>query len=335
LRAWPFVASLSFGLVPVVLFGAMAAMLVVNSLPALDNPGLDQLTRNEFASQFSTGERIFGLVPAVVGTLLVVVIAIAIALPVSLAMAVLATEFTLGPIGKGMRTVLGVLGGIPPIVYALLAIVLVERFMIPKFAGGLTFPTFDAAKIGSSADKWPPSDVPFNAGAYPWDPTGLSNSTLLGGILIALLIIPFMAPLMADAIGNVPRSAREASLAVGATRWFTLRKVTLPLAAPGLLGALSLGVLKAMGDAMIVIFVIGWDAQRVPTPLFDVLERTAPLTAESAALLGGFQGQSGNCQAASCHVGYFSALLLFLAAIVIVLATTVLQARLRKRIAAL
>jgi phosphate transport system permease protein len=333
LRAWPFVASLSLGLVPVVLFAAMAGMLVVNSLPALDNPGLDQLTRNEFASQFSTGARIYGLLPAVVGTLLVASVAIVIAFPVSLAMAIMATEFTLGPLGKALRTLLGVLGGIPSIVYALLAIVLVERFMIPKFAGDMTFPTFDAAQVGASPDKWPSSDVPFNPGAYPWDPTGLNNSTLLGGILIALLIIPFMTPLMADAIGNVPRSLREASLAVGASRWFTLRRVTLPLAMPGMLGALSLGLLKAMGDAMIVIFVIGWEANRAPDPFFDVLERTAPLTATGAGLLGGFQGNSGNCQAVACHVGYFSAFLLLLVALVIVLATTVLQARLRKRMA--
>jgi len=333
LRAWPFVASLSLGLVPVVLFAAMAGMLVVNSLPALDNPGLDQLTRNEFASQFSTGARIYGIVPAVVGTLLVAFVAVAIALPVSLAMAIMATEFTLGPLGKLLRTLLGVLGGIPSIVYALLAVVLVEQFMIPKFAGDMTFPTFDAAKIGASPQTWPPGDVPFNAGAYPWDPTGLNNSTLLGGILIALLIIPFMAPLMADAISNVPRSLREASLAVGANRWFTLRKVTLPLAVPGMLGALSLGLLKAMGDAMIVIFVVGWQANSAPNPFFDVLERTAPLTATSAGLLGGFQGNSGTCQAVACHVGYFSAFMLLLVALVVVLATTVLQARLRRRIA--
>jgi len=311
----------------------MAAMLVVNSLPALDNPGLDQLTRGEFASQFSTGERIFGLLPTISGTVLLTVVAVALALPVALAMAIVATEFTLGPVGRVMRALLGVLGGIPPIVYALLAVVLVEQFMIPKFAGDMTFATFDPAKIGASTETWPPSDVPFNAGAYPWDPTGLNNSTLLGGILVAMLIVPFMAPLMADAIRNVPNSAREASLAVGANRWFTLRHITLPLALPGIVAAVALGILKAMGDALIVIFVIGWEANGVPNPFFDVLERTAPITSTSAGLLGGFQGNSGVCTGASCHVGYFGALLLLIAAVVIVLVSTVLQARLRKRTA--
>jgi ABC-type phosphate transport system permease subunit len=205
--------------------------------------------------------------------------------------------------------------------------------MIPKFAGDMTFATFDPARIGSSAETWPPSDVPFNAGAYPWDPSGLNNSTVLGGILIALLVIPFMAPLMADAITNVPGSAREASLAVGANRWYTLRRVTLPLALPGIIGALSLGVLKAMGDALIVIFVIGWEANAIPNPFFDALERSAPLTSTSAGLLGGFQGNSGVCTAVACHVGYFSALVLLAFAVVIVLATTFLQSRLRTRMA--
>jgi ABC-type phosphate transport system permease subunit len=315
---------------PVLLFGVMARMVVVKSLPALELPGLYQVVGAKFESQFSTGARIYGLLPAVAGTISVALVAIAIALPVSLAMAVMATEFTLGPIGRAMRLLLGALSGIPPIVYALLAVVLVEEFMIPKFAGGMTFATFDPAKLGSSAAAWPPADVPFNAGAYPWDPTGLNNSTLLGGILIALLVIPFMAPLMADAIGNVPRSDREASLAVGANRWYTLRKVTLPLALPGIVGAIAVGILKAIGDALIVIFVIGWEANTIPDPLFDVLERPAPLTSTSAGLLGGFQSNAGVCTSVSCHVGYFSALLLLLFAVVVVLATTVLQARLRR-----
>jgi phosphate transport system permease protein len=331
-RAWPTALSLGLGLVPVSMFAAMVAMLVSKALPALSEPGLGELFSSSFSSQYSTGVALYGLLPAMWGTLLVTVVAISIALPVSLAMAVFSSEFQFGGLGRAMRTVLGALSGIPAIVYALLAIVFVERFMIPKFAGGYTFDHFDPAGVGANPETWPPPDVPWNAGAFPWDPTGLNNSTLLGGALIALLVIPFMAPLIDDAFRNVPAAAKEASLALGANRWHTLLHVTLPMALAGIVPAVALGTLKGMGDTMIVIFVVGWEAQAVPDPPVDVLERTAPLPAVGANLLGGFQAQDA-CSAAACSAGYFSAVFLLILALTVVVTASFLQARLRRKLA--
>jgi phosphate transport system permease protein len=331
-RAWPTVLSLGLGLIPVAMFAAMVAMLVSKALPALSEPGLGELFSSSFSSQFSTGVATYGLLPAIGGTVAVTLIAIGIALPVSLAMAVFASEFPLGGLGRAMRTVLGALSGIPAIVYALLAIVLVERFMIPKFAADSTFGDFDPARVGANPETWPPADVPWNAGAFPWDPTGINNSTLLGGALVALLVIPFMAPLIDDAIRNVPAAAKEASLALGANRWHTLLHVTLPMALAGIVPAVALGTLKGMGDTMIVIFVVGWEAQSIPDPPVDVLERTAPLPATGANLLGSFQAQDV-CKEAACSTGYFSAVFLLVLALVVVVTAAFLQTRLRRRMA--
>jgi len=162
----------------------------------------------------------------------------------------------------------------------------------------------------------------------------VANSTLLGGVLIALFLIPFLTALFVDALADVPRAAREASLALGANRTYTIRRVVLPRAMPALIGASMLGLLKALGDALIVGFAVGWSADQLPNPLFDVLERTTSIAAQSAGLIGSFETLDASCGPVACAVGYSGALLLLLVAGVIVLAVSWLQARSRRRIAA-
>lgn len=335
MRGWPFAISLGLALIPVALFVGIVLMLVVNSLPVLTDPGLGALLGDRFSSKYS-GENLelYGLLPALAGTLLVSGIAVLVALPVSLAMAIVATEFPMGPVGRLLRAAVGVLSGVPPIVYAVSVPVFITAFMIPKFAANTTFGDFNPAAIGADPATWPPADVPFSAGGFPWDLTGVNNSTLLGGILIALLLIPFMTPLIADAMRNVPSAAREASLALGANRGYTVRKAILPAAMPGIIVAVALGTLKALGDTLIVAFAVGWEADRIPNPIFDVLERTPTLAAQGAGQLGSFETLDGQCLPAQCAVGYSSAILLLLVAAVVVLLMTWMQVRGRRRIRA-
>jgi phosphate transport system permease protein len=229
--------------------------------------------------------------------------------------------------------VVGVLAGIPPIVYAVSVLIFVQLFMVPKFAADSTFATFDPTRLGVQPQDWPPGDVPFSPGSFPWDLAGTNNSTLLGGVLIALLVIPFMTPLITDAMRNVPSASREASYALGANRGYTLRKVILPLAMPGMAAALALGALKALGDTLIVAFAVGWEANTVPNPIVDVLERTPSLAAQGAGLVGSFPLIGATCTPAQCAVGYSSALLLLVLAVAIVVTTSMLQARWRRRMA--
>ncbi len=309
-------------------YGAVSVGRVTN--------GFRSLFGTDFSTIYSSGIGRYGLRPAMIGTFSVTFIALLIALPVSLAMAVFAAEFPLGFLGRGLRLVLGVLAGIPPIVYALMAVVFVTPFMQPKFTAGFTFSSPDTAKIGVAPENWPANGVPWNQGAFPWDPSGQDNSVLLAGIVLSLLVIPFLAPLMEDAIRNVPREPKEASLALGANRWHTLRRITLPRAMPGIVAATGLGTLKVLGDVMIVLFIVGFEAN-MPTPAFDVLERTGPLTSTGAALVGGFTSPEA-CRApilggpGDCTVGYFSASLLLVAAVVIVTLTTVLEGVFRRRV---
>ena len=365
-RSWPRVLALSLGVVPVVIFISMVVALAMRAEGALTNlsgptpvpagaiiptpapnatptsvprpvdnspqKNLQRLFATEFSTQYSGGVGKYGLRPAIWGTIEVTFIALAFALPVSLAMGVFSSEFSLWFLGRWLRVILGVLAGIPSIVYALLAVVFVGPFISNKFTGGWTYTNNDPAAIGANPETWPAPGVPWNAGAFPWDPTGSDNSVLLAGILLGLLVIPFIAPLFEDALRNVPREPKEASLGLGATRWYTLRRITIPRALPAMVGAASLGTLKVLGDVMIVLFVVGVEAS-LPVPLFDVLERTGPLTSTGAALVGGVNNPDACRASRDCSVGYFAALFLLFMAMVIVISTTLLERRLRKRLA--
>lgn len=336
-RAWPQIVSLSLGMFPVLALAGIGTIVLMRGLPALSSLGLSELFSNEFSSQFGSGGFKFGLLPAIWGTVLVTVLALAIAVPVSLCLALISTEFPLGIVSKGVRMALGVLGGIPSIVYGLTAAIFVTAIMIPKFAADASGPYEIPAQFAGT---------PQASLALPWAHTTDPNSTILGAFLIALLLIPFIAPMIEDAIRSVPAAQKEASLALGMTRWTTQRRIIIPYASPGLISAISLGALKAMGDIMIAIFVIGFESPRVNDPLFDVFQREPPLSAVGANLLGGI-GQQGSCEnvlggssvqalAGSenrCDAAYFSALMLMVVALVVLSIAYYLQSRFRKKYA--
>jgi ABC-type phosphate transport system permease subunit len=333
-RRWPYYVSMALGLIPVVLFLLIVAMIVGNAAPVVVDPGIGALFGGQFLDIKGNLVTGYAILPALWGTVLVTTIAVLIGLPISLALAIVAVDFPMGPIGRLVRPVVAVFSGIPPVVYAVSVPVFVAAFMIPKFAGNLTVDTFNAAAIGADPASWPPADVPYSPGAFPWILTRGTggNSTLLGGLLVGLFLIPFLTPMFVDALANVPRAAREASLALGANRTYTLRRVVLPRATPALAGASTLALLKALGDAVIVLFAVGY-AATIPDPPFDVLERAAPLGAWGANLIGSFDTLSAACSPQSCAVGYTSALLLLLIAGIAVLVLTYLQARARRSVA--
>jgi phosphate transport system permease protein len=316
------------------MFAAIVAIVVINSLPAFDNPGLAALFDTRFVGVWSAEGAVapaWGLLPALFGTVEITAIALLIALPVALALAIVTTEFATAPVGRVLRPLLGLLSGIPPIVYAISMLVFVQAFMIPKFAANATNSTFSAASIGANPATWPPSGVPFNAGSYPWDLTGDTNSSLLAGILVALLLIPFITPMIADAIRNVPSSAREASLALGANRSYTLRKAILPRAAPAIMSAVMLGTLKAVGDVVIVSIVAGTEADGIPSPLLDIFEHTPGLAAQGANLISPFKTPGAQYSPVSGSVGFLCALVLLVLAALMILLMGYLRERWHRR----
>jgi len=312
--------ALILTLVPVGLFLAVVVNVAVVSLPAISQVGLRVLFSTKFSNVFSgtynPGE--YGLVPALWGTLLVACVALLLAFPMALAMAVFVSEFSIGGLGHVIEGLLAVFAGIPPIIYALLSIFVLTVFIRPEFAGDGLSEEFIKSLPG--LPRWSPGMLPNNL------------STLLGGIMLSLLIVPFMAPLILDAIRNVPAGLKEASLALGATRWFTLRHVTLPTAGSGIVAALSLGILKTIGDVVISAWTIGYVKNGLPVPLWNILEAVAPLTSTGAGILSGLQPGATLSVGLDRAVAYFTALLLLVLAFAILGAANLLQWVIRRRL---
>jgi phosphate transport system permease protein len=304
--------------IPVVVLILIALHLVIGSATAIGTLGT-RLFSNLFAPSPETPSAIpvnantlaYGILPALWGTVLVVVISILIAFPVSLAFAILANDFSFGFVNHIIRWIMGFLSGIPPIIYAIMGTSFFLWFFWPKFQGkGLPL-----------ASLPPPNMLPSDA-----------SCNLLGGLMLSFLIVPFMAPLLDDAIHAVPGMFKEASFSLGANRWHTLKSVTIPYALPAIINALILGILTAMGEAIIVAYTIGFGSRTLPSPIFDLLQRTAPLTSTIAGLSAGSLTGSPTAGPVGQSVGSFMGLLLLIMAFIILGASTYLQRKWKSRL---
>lgn len=175
------------------------------------------------STESSSGE--FGLLPLLWGTLMVSFIALLVAVPVGLMAAIYMAEYASPRFRSVAKPVLEILAGIPTIVYGVFAIMVIGPFL--SAAGAL---------IG----------VHINA-----------TSALTAGVVMGIMIIPFVSSLSDDIIVQVPRSLRDGSLGLGATKSETIRQVVLPAALPGIMGAFLLAASRAIGETMIVVLAAG------------------------------------------------------------------------------
>jgi phosphate transport system permease protein len=322
MQNWPRVATQGIALLPVAAFVFIVASVVVQTIPAIAEVGVGLLGTTFAGPSASLASALYGLVAPVWGTVQVALLALLIAIPGAIALAVLMEELPLGLLTRALSPALGVMAGIPPIIYAILSLVLVEFIMRPKFSASQLEEPIKAAIQGS----------PVYIGVRL--PNALPNSQLLGGLLLAVLVIPLVAPLVADALHGVPAELRLASYALGAGRWHTLTRVVIPAALPGIIAAATLGALKAIGEVTIPYFVVayGLEIVRLPDPLVDVLTHTQPLTSTGAVLLRGFNtegsGTGIGLTGLPVAVAYTTALVLLLLAFAIMGLASLVQARL-------
>ena len=175
----------------------------------------------------------FGLIPLLLGTLYIALVAMLIAVPVGLFAAIYMAEYASRQVRSLVKPLLEVLAGIPTIVYGFFALVTVGPF----------FRDF-------SASLW---------GALTGNYTNFieAQSVLTAGFVMSIRLIPFVSSLSDDIITAVPRAMRDGSLGLGATRSETMKRVILPAALPGIMGALLLTGSRAIGETMIVVLAAG------------------------------------------------------------------------------
>lgn len=195
----------------------------------------------------------FGAVPLFLGTLLITLVAMAIAIPVGLFSAIYMAEYANKRVRNSIKPALEILAGIPTVVYGYFAIILVAPIL---------------RDIGES----------FGVNV-------VSESALAAGIVMGVMIIPFVSSLSDDIITAIPRSLRDGSYALGATQSETIRKVILPAAIPGIMGAVLLAISRAIGETMIVVMAAGMSANLT----FNPLESVTTVTVQIVALLVGDQ----------------------------------------------
>jgi phosphate transport system permease protein len=230
--------------IPMVLLVLMLGTLIYRSIPILHTNSLWGLLTGRIWSP-SKGQ--FGFLPFIMGSAWVTVVALVLAVPPSLLTAIYLAEYARPALRNIMKPLLDLLAAIPSVIYGvwgILAIVPLVQKLAPninRLAGNIPFLASD-------------------------NPTGYS--ILAGGIVLALMICPFVIAVSFEVLRAVPDGYRQASLAVGATHWETIKYAVIPKARSGLMASIVLGASRAIGETMAVLMVVG-NVAKVPSSIFD------------------------------------------------------------------
>ncbi len=195
----------------------------------------------------------FGSVPLFAGTAFIALIAMCVAVPIGLFSGIYLAEYASTKVRKYSKPIIEILAGIPTVVYGFFAALTVGPFF---------------RTVGESLGL-----------------TVSSESALAAGLIMGVMIIPYISSLSDDVINSVPQSLRDGSYAVGATKSETIKKVIIPAALPGIIGSILLAVSRAIGETMIVVMAAGLAANLTINPL----ESTTTITTQIVMILVGDQ----------------------------------------------
>ena len=212
----------------------IAIEITVAAWPALSKFGFGFLT----SSEWNPVAGVYGAAPAIFGTIVTSVIALVVATPLALGVAIFLSEFAPAWLRQPVAFLVDLLAAIPSVVYGLWGIFvmvpLLREYVMP----------FLADTLGLGATPL------FSGPAY-------GPSILAGGLILAIMVLPYISAVSREVLLAVPRSQREAAMALGATRWETIWGAVLPYARSGIAGGVILGLGRALGETMAVTMVIG------------------------------------------------------------------------------
>ncbi len=191
------------------------------------------------------GEGAFGWLPVFLGTLVITVVALFFAVPIGLLSAIYLNEFATSRFRKIAKPVLEVLAGVPTVVYGFFAVLTIAPAL--RTFGEMT--------------------------GLPIAP----NTAMAAGLVMGVMLIPFISSFADDALSAVPRSLRDGALALGATRGETVLNVLFPAAIPGIVGGILLAISRAIGETMIVVMAAGLIAKMTINPLDSVTTVTVQI----------------------------------------------------------
>jgi phosphate transport system permease protein len=197
---------------------------------------LQPLNRLLFSSDWSPGAGQFGLSAFILGTLWVTIVAMLIAVPLSILTAIYLAEYAPGTIRALAKPLLDLLAGIPSVVYGLFGLLVIVPLVREV-----------ATALGVASNGY---------------------NVLSGGMVLAIMVFPVIISISEEVIRTVPLGMREASMALGATKWQATKLIILRGASPGIFAAVVLGFSRAIGETMAVLMVVG-NVAKAPSSVFD------------------------------------------------------------------
>ena len=233
----------------------VALLLLIALLLAIDS----RLTWETFGLSFVTDTTwdpvagIYGALPFIVGTIEAAAIAVVLASPIGILTALYLSELAPRRLAAPLTFMIELLAAIPSVVIGLWGVFVLAPFLRDTVEAWIV-----------SVFGW----IPFLGG--PTYGVGLFSA----GVILAIMILPTIVTISREVIQAVPGSQREAMLALGATRWETIRRAVIPFARSGIIGAVILGLGRALGETMAVTMVIG-NKDEIPTGLFDQAQTIA------------------------------------------------------------
>jgi len=238
--------TLIFALSVLLMLGGIIVSLFIGAWPAFHEFGPGFITRVEWDPVNDQ----YGAAIAIVGTLTTSLIALLIAFPVSFGIALFLTEICPSRLRRPLGTAVELLAGVPSIIYGMWGLFV----FAPLFA-----------EYGQPVLKATIGQLPVIGALFQGPTMGIGIMT--AGLILSVMIIPFIASVMRDVFEVVPAVLKESAYGLGCTRWEVVRKVVLPYTKTGVVGGVMLGLGRALGETMAVTFVIG-NSHRLSWSLF-------------------------------------------------------------------
>jgi phosphate transport system permease protein len=295
--AWAAKAAAIFTLAMLV---AILVSLTISAWPAIDKFGLGFLT----SKTWDPVKNEYGGLVMIYGTIMTSIVALIIAVPVSFGIALFLTEMSPAWLKRPLGTAIELLAAVPSIVYGMWGLLVFSPILSTYVQQPL-----QAAFKG----------VPFLGELFSGPPVGIG--ILSAGIILAIMVIPFIAAVMRDVFEVTPTLLKESAYGLGATTWEVVSKVVLPYTKAGVVGGIMLGLGRAIGETMAVTFVIGNFNQLDSLSLFQAANSITSALANEFAEAG-----EGLHQGALMYLG----LVLFFITFVVLSFSKLLLAQLQK-----
>ncbi len=216
-------------------------------------PAIEMFGTDLLSSEWNVSRNQYGIYPAIYGSVFVAVGALMVAVPLGIGAAVYLSEIAPDRVRMILKPLIELLAGIPSIVYGFIGAILLGRFL---------YDTFGMRGV---------------------------NSFLAAMLILGIMALPIIISMADDAMKAVPKDLKDASLALGATKWQTTKKVTIPSAISGISSAVIMGMGRAIGETMAVMLILG-SVMRTPVPFFNVFSTGNTLTALIAVQMGESHG---------------------------------------------